>query len=122
MSSPGETAQTTSTPTARPTCASSAKRASASGPYGSRHLLRCRGSLLGAYTYVYAPKSDPLHRSKWRDPYGPDALARFAELAQVGRAVGVDVVWAVSPGLDIDAQKPEDVSALLAKVESVSKG
>ena len=29
----------------------------------------------GMDTYVYAPKDDPLHRERWREPY-PDAELR----------------------------------------------
>jgi hypothetical protein len=77
---------------------------------------------LGMDTYIYAPKNDPLHRDQWRDPYDADTLARFADLHALGAGVGVDVVWAVSPGLDIDPAQQADVDALVAKVASLATG
>ncbi|MBT2483812.1 MULTISPECIES: beta-N-acetylglucosaminidase domain-containing protein [unclassified Microbacterium] len=48
-------------------------------------------------SYVYAPKDDPYHRERWREPYPDDDLARLVELARVGRDEGVDVVIALHP-------------------------
>src|SRR5215470_10690485 len=69
----------------------------------------------GMNRYVYAPKDDPLHRAQWRDPYPPDALREFAELIERGRAAGVEVGFAVSPGLTIEYASADDVRALQAK-------
>jgi hyaluronoglucosaminidase len=67
--------------------------------------------------YVYAPKDDPLHRERWRDPYGDDDLDGFARLVA---AETLRVGFAVSPGLTIDYTSDADRSALLAKVEQVT--
>jgi hyaluronoglucosaminidase len=48
-------------------------------------------------SYVYAPKDDPYHRERWREPYPPEDLARLAELAREGAEHGVDVVVALHP-------------------------
>ena len=56
----------------------------------------------GMNRYVYAPKDDPLHRAQWRAPYAAAVLREFAELIERGRAVGVEVGFAVSPGLTIE--------------------
>jgi MYXO-CTERM domain-containing protein len=77
---------------------------------------------LGMDTYVYAPKDDPLHRERWRDPYDATAIAQLKELADLGEGVGVNVVWAISPGLDIDPASSADVAALTGKVAAVSQG
>jgi hyaluronoglucosaminidase len=69
----------------------------------------------GMNRYVYAPKDDPLHRAQWRDPYPADALREFAELVERGHAVGVEVGFAVSPGLTIEYASSDDVRALQAK-------
>lgn len=55
---------------------------------------------MGFTSYVYAPKDDPFHRQRWREPYSADAEAFFVELIDHGRRVGIDVVLALSPGLD----------------------
>ncbi|WP_309127251.1 beta-N-acetylglucosaminidase domain-containing protein [Microbacterium sp.] len=48
-------------------------------------------------SYVYAPKDDPYHRVRWREPYPDDELALLAELAGEGARHGVDVVVALHP-------------------------
>jgi hypothetical protein len=68
----------------------------------------------GMDTYVYAPKDDPLHRERWREPYPDAVLERFASLAAGG---GLRVGFTVSPGLSIDASDPGDRAALLAKFQ-----
>jgi hypothetical protein len=45
----------------------------------------------GANTYLYAPKNDPLHRDRWREPYLPEEWRRFAHLAGVCAEVEVDL-------------------------------
>ena len=53
----------------------------------------------GMDTYVYAPKDDPLHRERWREPYPPEVVDRFAELVA---ARTLRVGFTVSPGLSMD--------------------
>lgn len=67
--------------------------------------------------YVYAPKSDPKHRDRWRDPYDAEEAARLGELAAVCADAGVRFGFAVSPGLDIDYGAEADRAALAAKLE-----
>lgn len=78
--------------------------------------------LLGAHgmnAYVYAPKDDPLHRAAWREPYGADAASHFADLAAAGAGAGVEIGWALSPGLDVDYGSATDRDALATKLEAV---
>src|SRR5512132_1013006 len=56
----------------------------------------------GLNTYIYAPKEDPFHRGRWRDPYPAEYLAHFQELATLGADAGVRFVYAIAPGLDYD--------------------
>ncbi len=70
----------------------------------------------GADAYVYAPKSDPLHRERWREPYDRDALDGFARLVAESR---VRVGYAISPGLSMDLEAADDRAALLAKCSSL---
>lgn len=67
----------------------------------------------GFDTYVYAPKDDPLHRERWREPYGDDDLAGFASLVEDG---GLRIGAAISPGLSMDPDDHADREQLLAKV------
>ncbi|WP_431900903.1 beta-N-acetylglucosaminidase domain-containing protein [Nonomuraea sp. bgisy101] len=77
---------------------------------------------LGAHrmnTYEYAPKDDPYHRDKWREPYPQDKLAQLGELISRARANRVDFTFAISPGLSICYTSPDDVNRLLAKFEAI---
>lgn len=74
---------------------------------------------LGLDTYLYAPKDDPWHRERWREPYPPDALARLGELADRAREAGVAFVWSVAPGLSMRYTDDADHAALAAKAEQV---
>lgn len=69
--------------------------------------------------YVYAPKDDARHRSRWRDPYPADEAARLAELARAGRESGVDVVYALHPGLDMVHADERDHAAIARKVRAL---
>lgn len=53
-------------------------------------------------TYIYAPKDDPKHRAKWREPYTGAELERMKELTDCAAKNNVRFVYAISPGLDID--------------------
>jgi hypothetical protein len=66
--------------------------------------------------YVYAPKDDPKHRERWREPYGSETLDGFARLASEGT---LRVGFGISPGLSIDCSSADDRAALAAKVDQV---
>lgn len=71
----------------------------------------------GMDTYVYAPKDDPLHRHRWREPYPASDLDEFAALASAGTLqVGV----AISPGLSLDTGSARDRADLVAKVHQLT--
>ncbi|GII91299.1 beta-N-acetylglucosaminidase domain-containing protein [Sinosporangium siamense] len=104
-------------------------------------LMRYRGSIEGFYgapwthqerldhldylgahkmnTYEYAPKDDPYHRDKWRDPYPPDKLAQLGELVTRAAKSHVDFTFALSPGLTMCYSSADDVAKLVAKFDSV---
>ena len=70
----------------------------------------------GMTHYVYAPKDDPLHRERWREPYGDEELDRFEAFAVEG---GLALGFALSPGLSIDYDAAGDRDDLWAKVAAV---
>jgi hyaluronoglucosaminidase len=70
----------------------------------------------GMNLYVYAPKNDPLHRERWREPYGEAARAEFSELIEQGERNGVQVGFALSPGLSIRYSSSADLRAFVEKV------
>lgn len=72
-----------------------------------------------ANTYVYAPKDDPYHRDKWREPYPQEKLTELDELVQRANANHVRFTFAVSPGGSICYSAPEDRKALKAKLQAL---
>ncbi|WP_443070807.1 beta-N-acetylhexosaminidase family protein [Streptomyces sp. NBC_01685] len=72
-----------------------------------------------ANTYIYAPKDDPYHRGKWREPYPEDKLTELGEL--VGRATAnhVRFTFAVSPGESICYSDAGDRATLKAKLQAL---
>ncbi|MFF4762214.1 beta-N-acetylglucosaminidase domain-containing protein [Streptomyces sp. NPDC001292] len=70
-------------------------------------------------TYVYAPKDDPYHRDKWREPYPPAKLAELRELIDRARADHVRFTFAVSPGASICYSDPADTKALTDKLQAM---
>ncbi|TDE12680.1 beta-N-acetylglucosaminidase domain-containing protein [Jiangella asiatica] len=69
--------------------------------------------------YVYAPKDDPFHRKKWRDPYPEADLARLADLVRAAQRSHVRFVFSISPGLSMVYSDPDELDLLLAKLEQV---
>jgi hyaluronoglucosaminidase len=70
----------------------------------------------GMDTYVYAPKDDPLHRERWREPYDDGFLRDLAELVEDDT---LRVGFAISPGLSMDPADHGDRAELLGKLEPV---
>ena len=68
----------------------------------------------GFNCYGYAPKDEPLHRLRWREPYGDEERDRFGQLLGRGRELGVEVALVLSPGLD---WVPGDERHLVAKLQ-----
>ncbi len=74
---------------------------------------------VGLDTYVYAPKDDPYHRRRWRDPYPPAALDRLGELATAASRHGVRFWYAISPGLSLVYSDTTDYRLLWEKLTSL---
>ncbi len=72
---------------------------------------------VGLNAYVYAPKWDPLHRDRWRLPYDSSFADRLIMLLDAASRYGVRVVFALSPGLDVDYSSERDVALLARKFE-----
>lgn len=77
-------------------------------------LLRFCGAH-GFNTWVHAPKDDPYHRQRWRDPYPDGELQEFAELVAEAERQDVELVYALAPGVDIGAGSEADVFAMQRK-------
>ncbi|MEM0066037.1 MAG: protein O-GlcNAcase [Sulfolobales archaeon] len=72
-------------------------------------------SRVGLNTYIYAPKWDPRHRNWWRIPYEPVFADRLSMLLDSASRYGIRVVFALSPGLDIDYSSEHDARLLVKK-------
>ncbi len=75
----------------------------------------------GLTHYYYASKDDPWHRELWGEPYSGEALERFEELMQVSAESGVQVVFAISPGLSIRYSSDADFIALTEKLDVMTE-
>ncbi len=74
---------------------------------------------MGMTTYYYAPKNDPYHREKWRDPYPADSLEQFRELLAISKKYKIDLYFTLSPGLTMVYSDPKDFQALTAKLDAM---
>jgi len=69
----------------------------------------------GYNLYIYAPKNDPIHRNRWREPYLPEELERFAALLRQCEARGITLVFGISP-LEFHYSDPGDLETLWRKL------
>ncbi|HMG40584.1 MAG TPA: beta-N-acetylglucosaminidase domain-containing protein [Acidimicrobiales bacterium] len=67
-------------------------------------------------TYMYAPKADPFHRDRWRDPYPAAELDALGTLVAAAAEHHVHFTFAVSPGVSICYSDAADVDALETKL------
>jgi hyaluronoglucosaminidase len=97
-------------------------RALIEGFYGVYYTHPERLSLLrflarhGFNQYVYAPKNDRQHRTRWREPYPQRQMERFGEAVRLAAESGIDFCYALSPGLDIGYSSEADFEAITAKL------
>ena len=97
------------------------------GFYGQAWTHQFRLNLftfMGKYklnTYIYAPKDDAKHRSRWRATYSGEELKKMQELADTAKANHVKFVYALSPGLDIKLGSgyEKDLDSLFKKCEQL---
>ncbi len=92
------------------------------GFYGKPWTMESRirtMNFLGTYgynIYIYAPKDDPFHRSKWREPYPTQMMDDFKKLAIAGKNSNVKFGIAISPGLSLIYSDPNEVQTFVRKV------
>ncbi|CAF1492074.1 unnamed protein product, partial [Didymodactylos carnosus] len=71
----------------------------------------------GLNTYVYGPKDDYKHRSKWRELYVQDEIDHLIQLIQTAKRLGITFIYALSPGLDIVYSSTKDMNCLKRKLD-----
>ena len=96
------------------------------GFYGTPYNFEIRVDLLGfcaeynLNAYIYAPKDDPYHRDKWREPYPEDKLNELKHLAEISIKNNIHFIFAISPGADLnyEGEKGEqDFQSMLNKLD-----
>lgn len=68
--------------------------------------------------YVYGPKDDPYHRTKWRENYPADKAAIIRGLAEAAKKNHVSFVWSIHTGGSI-SNSESDFKAVVNKLEHV---
>jgi hyaluronoglucosaminidase len=81
--------------------------------WARRERMARFGAAHGFRFYLYAPKNDPLHRSRWRAPYLPGEVARFAAFGRLCRRLGIELCVGLSP---LGPAVPGDEELVVAKL------
>lgn len=71
--------------------------------------------------YLYAPKDDPYHREKWREPYPDEDAMRLQELIERAKTNFIEFGFCISPGLSMIYSDENEFRLLTAKIEAVMK-
>jgi hyaluronoglucosaminidase len=66
--------------------------------------------------FAYAPKDDPFHRHKWREPHPSESMNELGELIEYGKNCHVAFCYTISPGLDWNEG---DEGVLIEKLRSL---
>jgi hypothetical protein len=85
-----------------------------------RDVVRFLGAH-GMNAFVYAPKNDPFHRDRWREPYPEAEIAELAATAREARRAKVRFVYALSPGLDVCYACADDRRAVKRKLRQLAR-
>jgi len=98
------------------------------GFYGTPWTFEDRADLIkfsgnhSLNAYIYAPKDDPYHRDKWREPYPEAKIQELKNLITIANVNNVRFIFAVSPGLDLNfigEKANKDFNILMTKLDSI---
>ncbi|SCP97494.1 beta-N-acetylglucosaminidase domain-containing protein [Anaerobium acetethylicum] len=70
-------------------------------------------------SYVFAPKDDPYHKSRWAELYPAENLEAIAEMARVGVASKCRFVWTVHPFSGSWTDVDGNIAKVIAKFEQL---
>lgn len=73
-------------------------------------------------SYIFAPKDDPYHSAKWREPYPQDKLNEIKEMTEVGNASKCRFVWTIHPFMNggiTEATYSTDIQKIKDKFEQL---
>lgn len=80
-----------------------------------RRALFRFGAKRGMNTYLYAPKDDPYHRERWREPYPKGEWKALLGLIRAAQEQRIDFAYAFHPGKGLRFSAAEPAHALLEK-------
>uniref|UniRef100_A0A6G1SJD5 protein O-GlcNAcase n=1 Tax=Aceria tosichella TaxID=561515 RepID=A0A6G1SJD5_9ACAR len=70
-------------------------------------------------SFMYAPKGDAKHRSKWRQLYNDTEARELKILIDEAAANGIDFYYSLAPGLDMVYSEPDDSEQLCRKFDQL---
>ena len=85
------------------------------GTEGRLSLLKFMGRL-DMNVFIYGPKDDPYHHSRWRDPYPEGEMADFRKLLACAKENKVTLYWAIHLGGSFSQGSEADYAALFKKL------
>jgi len=74
--------------------------------FGARHSMN---------TYLYAPKDDPYHRERWREPYPDKEWKELLKLIRLAQERRIDFVYGFHPGKGLCFSSEEPLRLLFTK-------
>lgn len=85
------------------------------GTEGRLSLLKFMGEN-NMNIFIYGPKDDPYHHSKWREPYPEKEMKDFKKLLEVAKSNKINFCWAIHLGSGFKKGSKEDYAALFKKL------
>ena len=82
-----------------------------------RRLLFDFGAQRGMNTYLYAPKDDPYHRLRWRDPYPDPEWQKLLRLIAAAQSKDIDFIYGFHPGEHLCFSERRPVQILIDKAK-----
>lgn len=79
------------------------------------------GAGRGMNSYLYAPKDDPYHRERWREPYPETEWQELLQLIELARRRRIDFIYGFHPGKGLCFTVQEPIDCLLTKAERFYK-
>lgn len=75
------------------------------------------GAARGMNTYLYAPKDDPYHRERWKEPYPPKQWRMLLQLMRAAARQNIDFVYGFHPGKGLRFCADSPLRVLLKKAQ-----
>ncbi len=87
--------------------------------YSDRNAIMEMCAKVKMNTYIYAPKDDPYHRSRWRELYPENEQKELRRLVKTAEKCNFDFIWTLHPGDTIDLKNEDDFKAVISKLNQL---